>query len=233
MVYLNYAMAIVMKFISVICWIIQFWTLGLLVSPAVSYRDEWMFIQALWKQRCFNSELWLKKPLGWFLGLLCQQPTCGAVSRILNNDNHECLMPVPVPPALPWPDMSPKTCPQACGPLWAWFPFPSIWGGDDNQLLRLDIQKASSHLSRLLLLFLVWCAELVLSSQSFSKVNYIPAQGSSKISASLSCVCVCIQCAEHLNAVFYLIRSEPWSAPVIRHQKSVWSWWYNFLTKTM
>lgn len=115
MVYLNYAMAIVMKFISVICWIIQFWILGLLVSPAMSYRDEWMFIQALWKQRCFNSELWLKKPLGWFLGLLCQQPTCGAASRILNNDNHKCLMPVPVPPALPWPDMSPKTCPQACG----------------------------------------------------------------------------------------------------------------------
>lgn len=64
-------------------------------------------------------------------------------------------------------------------------------------------------ISRLLPLFLVWYAELVLLSQGFSQVSGIPAQGSSKISASLSCIYACVPYAEQLNAIVYLIRSEP------------------------
>lgn len=180
----------------------------------------------------------LKNPPGWFLGLLSQQPTCGVVCpcilrHILSNDN--CLMPVPVPPALPWPSLSPSTCPEPvhhCGRGTIPFSQPS-------EVVMISscsgwAPRKQAPISRLLSLFLVWCAELVLFSQSFSQVSWIPAQGSSKTSASLSCVCVCIhtcECAEHLNAIFYLVRSEPWYVPVVRHWKSVWSWCYNFLTK--
>lgn len=55
--------------------------------------------------------------------------------------------------------------------------------------------------SSLVLVFLAWCAELPLLSWCCFKVNRIPAEGSSEISASLSCVCVCVENTEIQNAM--------------------------------
>lgn len=185
-----------MKFIPVICWIMQLWTLGLLVLSAVSYRDEWMFTQALWRQRCISNEL--KKTLGWFLDLLCQQSICDAMSPVLNNDSNNCLMPVPVPPALPWPGLSPGAAPKPVDTV-GMVPPPIHQAGWWYLTAQVGTLKALSLLQTALAIAGLVCWASPLVSELLSSELYSCTRQLQNLCKSVSCICLHSVCwtSEH------------------------------------